>query len=65
MTIMHEAHRCAAMPKAAAMENAKVDGKRTGWRLRYVLSSTPATVEARIAVTHCPWCGKELDDGGR
>lgn len=51
------------MPKAASMENAKVDGKRTGWQLRCVLGSTPATVEARIAVTHCPWCGKELDDG--
>ena len=63
MTAQWIAHRCHGVKAAGvSIEAAKVDGKVTEWQWVRKNTTRSGMSEMREYITHCPYCGKRLDE---
>ena len=63
MSIQTEQHDCDAKPRYVYVTKYKIDGEWTQWTASFSPKCKDGYASVTLYVTHCPFCGKELEHG--
>ena len=58
--IQTEKHECERKPEFVYISKYKIDGEWTEWEAQFTATSREGSSTSNLRITHCPFCGKEL-----
>ena len=63
MSVQTEQHDCDAKPRYVYVTKYKIDGEWTQWTASFSPKCKDGYASVTMYITHCPFCGKELEHG--
>lgn len=63
MSVQTEQHDCESKPQYVYITKHRLDGEWTRWSASFSATSREGHAACVLYITHCPFCGKELEHG--
>ncbi len=63
MSVQTENHDCGNKPQYVYINRHRIDGEWTKWCASFSSTAREGYATSLLYITHCPFCGKELEHG--